>query len=75
MALRAIHAARIAMMNCGYEPTAALGLDGAFRRHVEDHQVQLWQEARGTPQTEVAAFNGVSAGTPRDREKEVAAVA
>ena len=50
------------MMNCGYEPTAALGLNAKPGDTWKNIKFNFGTRPKGTRNAEVAAFNGVSAG-------------
>jgi hypothetical protein len=50
------------MMNCGYEPTAALGLNAKPGDTWKNIKFNFGKRPAGTPNAEVEAFNGVSAG-------------
>ena len=50
------------MMNCGYEPTAALGLHAQPGDMWKNIKFNFGARPKGSPNAEIAAFNGVSAG-------------
>lgn len=50
------------MMNCGYEPTAALGLHAKPGDTWKNIKFNFGARPVGTPGAEIEAFNGVSAG-------------
>jgi hypothetical protein len=50
------------MMNCGYEPTAALGLGAKPGDTWKNIKFNFGARPVGTPDAEIEAFNGVSAG-------------
>jgi MoaA/NifB/PqqE/SkfB family radical SAM enzyme len=50
------------MMNCGYEPTAALGLDAKRGDMWKTIKFNFGKRPEGTPNADVEAFNGVSTG-------------
>jgi hypothetical protein len=50
------------MMNCGYEPTAALGLQAKRGDMWKTIKFNFGKRPVGTPNAEVDAFNGVSTG-------------
>ena len=50
------------MMNCGYEPTAALGLEGKPGDTWKTIKFNFGAKPVGNPNAEVEAFNGVTAG-------------
>ena len=50
------------MMNCGYEPTAALGLNAKPGDTWKNIKFNFGARPKGTRNAEIAAFNGVSAG-------------
>jgi hypothetical protein len=50
------------MMNCGYEPTAALGLEAKPGDTWKTIKFNFGKRPVGTPNAEIDAFNGVSAG-------------
>ncbi|EDY15788.1 hopanoid biosynthesis associated radical SAM protein HpnH [Chthoniobacter flavus Ellin428] len=50
------------MMNCGYEPTAALGLEGKPGDTWKTIKFNFGAKPVGSPNAEIEAFNGVTAG-------------
>jgi MoaA/NifB/PqqE/SkfB family radical SAM enzyme len=50
------------MMNCGYEPTAALGIGARPGDTWKTIKFNFGRRPAGTPQADVNAFNGVTAG-------------
>ena len=50
------------MMNCGYEPTAALGIGAQSGDLWKTIKFNFGPKPVGTPEAEVDAFNGVTAG-------------
>jgi len=50
------------MMNCGYEPTAALGLNAKPGDTWKTIKFNFGKRPAGTPNAEIEAFDGVSAG-------------
>ncbi|MGB8168664.1 MAG: DUF3463 domain-containing protein [Chthoniobacteraceae bacterium] len=50
------------MMNCGYEPTAALGIGAQSGDLWKTVKFNFGAKPAGTPQAEIDAFNGVTAG-------------
>ena len=50
------------MMHCGYEPTASLGLQAKDGDLWKTIKFNFGTKPKGTPQAEIQAFNGVSAG-------------
>jgi hypothetical protein len=50
------------MMNCGYEPTAALGIGAKPGDTWKTIKFNFGPKPEGTPNSEVEAFDGVSAG-------------
>jgi hypothetical protein len=50
------------MMHCGYEPTASLGLQAKPGDMWKTIKFNFGTKPKGTPDAEVDAFNGVSAG-------------
>jgi MoaA/NifB/PqqE/SkfB family radical SAM enzyme len=50
------------MMHCGYEPTASLGLQAKPGDLWKTIKFNFGTKPKGTPEAEVDAFNGVSAG-------------
>jgi MoaA/NifB/PqqE/SkfB family radical SAM enzyme len=63
------------MMNCGYEPTAALGLHAKPGDTWKNIKFNFGARPLGTPNAEVAAFNGVSAGNGHSTGKKETVVA
>jgi len=50
------------MMHCGYEPTASLGLQAKPGDLLKTIKFNFGTKPKGTPDSEVDAFNGVTAG-------------
>jgi len=50
------------MMNCGYEPTAALGINGKSGDTWKNIKFNFGKKPLGTPNADVQAFDGVTAG-------------
>jgi hypothetical protein len=50
------------MMNCGYEPTAALGLEAKPGDTWKTIKFNFGKKPAGSPHSEVDAFDGVTAG-------------
>ncbi len=50
------------MMNCGYEPTAALGIDAQRGDLWKTIKFNFGTKPEGTPNAEIKAFDGVTAG-------------
>jgi MoaA/NifB/PqqE/SkfB family radical SAM enzyme len=61
------------MMNCGYEPTAALGLQAQPGDTWKTIKFNFGKRPVGTPNAEVDAFDGVTAGKGHLTGKDVAA--
>jgi MoaA/NifB/PqqE/SkfB family radical SAM enzyme len=62
------------MMNCGYEPTAALGLHAKPGDTWKNIKFNFGARPKGAPDSHVDAFNGVSSGNGHLTGKKVAPV-